>query len=286
MQKLAELCIRRPVFATMLILSLTVIGIFSFFSLGVDLLPKVDLPTISVTVSNSGSSAEQIETEITKRIEDGVNTISGIDELRSTSSEGVSTVVISFILEKNDDVAAQEVRDKVNLVVGQLPETALQPVIQKFDFDAAPILQIAVAASRPLRDVTQITRKQIKEQIENIPGVGQVQIVGGADREIHVWVDPDKLRAYNLTISEVANALRQQNMELPGGRVDQGATELTVRTVGRLSDPRAFNDVAVAIRGSYVVKVSDIGRAVDGEEELRSISRLNGEPAVTLVVSK
>jgi HAE1 family hydrophobic/amphiphilic exporter-1 len=286
MQKLAELCIRRPVFATMLILSITVVGIFSFFSLGVDLLPKVDLPTVSVTVSNPGASAEQIETEITKKIEDAVNTISGIDELRSTSSEGVAQVIASFILEKDGDVAAQEVRDKVNLIVADLPETAKQPVIQKFDPDAAPIMQIAVAAPRPLRDVTQIAKKRIKEQIENIPGVGQVQIVGGADREIHVWVDPDKLRAYNLTISEVATALRQQNMELPGGRVDQGPRELTVRTMGRLSDPKAFNDVAVALRGSYVVKISDIGRAVDGEEELRSVSRLNGQPAVTLVVSK
>ncbi len=286
MQKLAEICIQRPVFATMLILSLTVVGIFSFFSLGVDLLPKVDLPTVSVTVSNPGASAEQIETEISKKIEDAVNTISGIDELRSVSSEGVSQVIASFILEKNGDVAAQEVRDKVNLVVGDLPETARQPVIQKFDPDAAPIMQIAVAASRPLRDVTQIAKRRIKEQIENIPGVGQVQIVGGADREIHVWADPDKLRAYNLTISEVASALRQQNMELPGGRVDQGPRELTVRTMGRLSDPKAFNNIAVALRGSYVVKISDIGRAVDGEEELRSVSRLNGQPAVTLVVSK
>ncbi len=286
MQKLAELCIRRPVFATMLILSITVVGIFSFFSLGVDLLPKVDLPTVSVTVNNPGASAEQIETEITKRVEDAVNTISGIDELRSTSSEGVAQVIVSFILEKDGDVAAQEVRDKVNLIVGDLPETAKQPIIQKFDPDAAPIMQIAVAAPRPLRDVTQIAKKRIKEQIENIPGVGQVQMVGGADREIHVWVDPDKLRAYNLTISEVANALRQQNMELPGGRVDQGPRELTVRTMGRLSDPKAFNDIAVALRGSYVVKVSDIGRAEDGEEELRSVSRLNGQPAVTLVVSK
>jgi HAE1 family hydrophobic/amphiphilic exporter-1 len=196
MQKLAELCIKRPVFATMLILSLTVVGTFSFFSLGVDLLPRVDVPTVSISVTNPGASAEQIETEITKRIEDAVNTISGIDELRSTSSEGVSIVILSFLLEKNGDVAAQEVRDKVNLVVGQLPETALQPIIQKFDPDAAPIMQIAVAASRPLRDVTQLAKKQIKEQIENIPGVGQVQMVGGADR-IHAWINPDKLRAYN-----------------------------------------------------------------------------------------
>jgi HAE1 family hydrophobic/amphiphilic exporter-1 len=286
MQKLAELCIRRPVFATMLIMSLTVVGIFSFFGLGVDLLPKVDLPTVSISVANPGASAEQVETEITKKIEDAVNTISGIDELRSTSSEGVAQVIVIFLLEKNGDVAAQEVRDKVNLILGDLPETAKPPIIQKFDPDASPILQIVVAAPRPLRDVTLIARKRIKEQIENISGVGQIKLVGGANREIHVQVDPDRMRAYDLTVADIANAIRQQNAELPGGRVEEGARELTVRTMGRIMDPKAFNDVAVALRGSYVVRIRDIGKASDGEEELRSVSRLDGKPAVTLVVSK
>ena len=286
MNKLAEICIRRPVFATMLILSLTVVGIFSFSSLGVDLLPNVDVPTVSVIVNNPGSSAEQIETEITKKIEDTVNTISGIDDMRSTSSEGVSQVIISFLLDRNGDVAAQEVRDKVNLIADDLPETAKEPIIQKFDPDASPILQIAVAAPRPLRDVTQIAKKKIQEQTENISGVGKVQLVGGAEREIHVTIDPNKLRAYDLTISDVASALRAQNLELPAGRVDEGPRELTVRTIGRVSTAKEFNDVALARRGSYVVKISDIGKATDAEEELRSISRLNGSSAVTLVVSK
>src|SRR5207302_1947777 len=138
MHKLAEVCVHRPVFATMLVLALTVIGAFSFTSLGVDLTPKVDLPTISVIVRNPGSSPEQIETEITKKLEGAVNTISGIEDLRSFSSEGVSTVTISFSLDKNGEVAAQEVRDKISAVVGQLPDTAKLPVIQKFDPDANP----------------------------------------------------------------------------------------------------------------------------------------------------
>ena len=286
MQKLAEICIRRPVFATMLILSLTVVGIFSFFGLGVDLLPKVDVPTVSVTVSNPGASAEQIETEVTKKVEDAVNTISGLDEVRSTSSEGVSQVIVTFLLEKNGDVAAQEVRDKINLILPDLPETAKAPVIQKFDPDASPILQIVVAAPRPLRDVTQVARKRIKEQIENISGVGQIRLVGGANREIHVRVDPDRMRAYDVTVADVASAIRSQNTELPGGRVEEGTRELTVRTMGRIADPQSFNEIAVALRGSYVVKISDIGEATDAEEELRSVSRLDGQPAVTLVVSK
>ena len=254
MHKLAEICVRRPVFATMLVLSLTVVGTFCFFGLGVDQFPKIDMPTVAITVNNPGAAAEQIETEITKKVEDAVNTISGIDDLRSTSVEGVAQVIIQFSLDKNGDVAAQEVRERVNMIVGDLPETAKIPVIQKFDPDATPILQIVVSAPRPLRDVTQIAKKKIKEQIENIIGVGQVQLTGGADREVHVTVDPDRLRAYNLTVNDVAVALRTQNFELPGGRIDEGARELTVRTVGRLGQPEEFNDIAVATRGSYVVR--------------------------------
>jgi hydrophobic/amphiphilic exporter-1 (mainly G- bacteria), HAE1 family len=286
MQKLAEICVRRPVFATMLILSLTVVGLFSYKALGVDLFPKIDLPTVTVTVVNPGASPQEIETEITDKVEGAVNTISGIDELRSTSVEGVSQVFITFLLEKNADVAAQEVRDKVNLVVPDLPETAEEPVIQKLDTDAAPVLRIAVSAPRSLREVTDVADKQIKERIESINGVGQVQIVGGREREIQVWVDPDKMRAYNVTVAEVAAAVRSQNLEVPGGRVDEGTRELTVRTLGRIQDPASFNDLVVANRGSYSVKVSDIGYVEDGAEEQRTEARLNGQPAVTLIVSK
>ncbi len=286
MQKLAEICVRRPVFATMLILSLTVVGLFSYKSLGVDLFPKIDLPTITVSVVNPGASPQEIETEITDKVEGAVNTISGIDELRSTSVEGVSQVFITFILEKNADVAAQEVRDKVNLIVGDLPETAEEPIIQKLDTDAAPVLRIAISAPRSLREVTDVADKQIKDRIESINGVGQVQIVGGRTREIQVWVDPDKLRSYNVTVAEVAAAVRAQNMEVPGGRVDEGTRELTVRTMGRITDPASFNDLVVATRGNYQVKISDIGYIEDGAEEQRTQALLNGQPAVTLVVSK
>lgn len=286
MQKLAEICVRRPVFATMLIMSLTVVGIFSFSTLGVDLFPKVEFPTITVTVVNPGSSPQEIETEITDKIEGAVNTISGIDELRSTSVEGVSQVFVTFLLDKNADVAAQEVRDKVNLVIADLPETAEAPVVQKLDTDAAPILRIAVSAPRSLREVTDIADKQIKERIESISGVGQVQIVGGREREIQVWVDPDKLRAFNVTPAEVAAGVRAQNMEVPGGRIDEATRELTVRTLGRIKNPSDFNNLVVASRDGYSVKVSDIGYVEDGAEEQRTEARLNGRPAVTLVVSK
>jgi HAE1 family hydrophobic/amphiphilic exporter-1 len=285
-QKLAEICVRRPVFATMLILSLTVVGVFSYRSLGVDLFPKIDLPTITITVVNPGASPQEIETEITDKVEGAVNTISGIDELRSTSVEGVSQVFIGFLLEKNPDIAAQEVRNKIDLIVNDLPVTAEQPIVQKLDTDAAPVVRIAVSAPRSLREVTDVADNKIKQQIESINGVGQVQIIGGRTREIQVWVDPDKLRAFNVTVAEVANAVRAQNMEVPGGRVDEGTRELTVRTMGRIVKPEEFNDLIVATRGTYSVKLSDIGYAEDGAEEPRTEARLNGQPAVTLIVSK
>ena len=286
MQKLAEICVRRPVFATMLILSLTVVGLFSYNSLGVDLFPKIDLPTITVTVVNPGASPQEIETEITDKVEGAVNTISGIDELRSTSVEGVSQVFITFLLEKNPDVAAQEVRNKVDLVVNDLPVTAEQPIVQKLDTDAAPVLRIAVSAPRSLREVTDVADKKIKQQIESINGVGDVQIVGGRTREIQIWVDPDKLRAFNVTVAQVADAVRAQNMEVPGGRVEEGTRELTVRTMGRIVEPADFNNLVVANRDTYSVKLSDVGYAEDGAEEPRTEARLNGQPAVTLIVSK
>jgi HAE1 family hydrophobic/amphiphilic exporter-1 len=270
----------------MLILSLTVVGLFSYKSLGVDLFPKIDLPTITVTVVNPGASPQEIETEITDKVEGAVNTISGIDELRSTSVEGVSQVFITFLLEKNPDIAAQEVRNKIDLILNDLPLTAEQPIVQKLDTDAAPVVRIAVSAPRSLREVTDVADKQIKQQIESINGVGDVSIVGGRRREIEIWVDPDKMRAFNVTVAQVADAVRAQNMEVPGGRVDEGARELTVRTMGRIVDPAQFNDLIVANRGTYSVKLSDIGYAEDGAEEPRTEARLNGQPAVTLIVSK
>lgn len=286
MQKLAEICVRRPVFATMLILSLTVVGLFSYKSLGVDLFPKIDLPTITVTVVNPGASPQEVETEITDKVEGAVNTISGIDELRSTSVEGVSQVFITFLLEKSPDIAAQEVRNKVDLIVNDLPVTAEQPIVQKLDTDAAPVVRIAVSAPRSLREVTDVADKRIKQQIESINGVGEVTIIGGRRREIEVWVDPDKLRAFNVTVAQVAEAVRAQNMEVPGGRVDEGTRELTVRTMGRIIEPSEFNNLIVANRGTYSVKLSDVGYAEDGAEEARTEAKLNGQPAVTLIVAK
>jgi HAE1 family hydrophobic/amphiphilic exporter-1 len=286
MQWLAEICVKRPVFATMLIMSLVVVGLFSFVSLGVDLFPKIDFPTITVTVINPGASPQEIETEISEKVEEAVNTISGIDELRSTSIEGISQVFVQFVLEKDVNVAAQEVENRVQTVIPNLPETAEQPTVQKLDTDAAPVLRISISAPTSLRDVTDVAKHKVKERIESVNGVGQISIIGGRERQINVWVDPDKMRSYNVTAAEVSAALRIQNMEFPSGRIDQGQTESSVRTVGKIQKPEEFDDVVVATRGGYQVKIKDLGYTEDGAEEIRSEARLNGQPAVTLIVSK
>src|SRR4249920_1592462 len=199
MQWLASISVRRPVFATVIILSLTVVGAFAFLKLGLDRFPKVDFPTVIVMTRLPGAAPEEVETEISDKIEEAVNTISGIDELRSTSSEGVSTVIISFLLEKDVNIAAQEVRDRVNRALPLLPKTIDQPTVEKFDPDSAPVLTLAVSAKKPVRDITEYADKTLRRQLESVSGVGQVVVVGGRQRQVNVWLDADRLRGYNLT---------------------------------------------------------------------------------------
>src|SRR5262245_9899563 len=286
MRKLAETCVRRPVFATMLILALAAAGVFSYFSLGVDRFPRVDFTTITVTVVNRGASPEEVETEITEKIESAVSPISGIDELRSSSIEGLSQVFITFALEKSPDVAAAETRDKIELIRADLPDTAEPPVITKLDTGATPVMRLVVSGPSDLREVTEVADRLIRERLESVSGVGQVQLIGGSRREIQIRTDPSRLRAYNLAASEAASAIRDQNLALPGGRVSEGAREAPVRILGRIIDPAQFNEVVIATREGFPVKVRDIGQVVDTSEGRRTASLLNGRPVASLLVSK
>jgi len=281
-----ELCIRRPIFTLMLVSAPVVLGLAAYPRLGVDLFPDVDLPVVVVTTTLKGASVEEMESSVTKEIEEAVNTISGIDELRSTTKEGYSQVVIQFRLEKDGDTAAQEVRDKISTILSRLPTGTDPPLIDKFDVDATPVATIAVSGRRNLREVTEIARKRIKEDLETVTGVGSVVLVGGQRRAIHIWLDPDKLIAYRLSAEDVRQALMRQNVELPGGRVDQGPQELVLRTMGRMSSPEAFLDLIVADRGGQPIRIRDVGRVEDGTEEPRGLSRLDGEKAVSLIVQK
>src|ERR687884_2325240 len=286
MQKLAEICVRRPVFATVIILALTVIGGFSFFTLGVDRFPKIDIPTVSVNTTNTGAAPAEMETEVTDVLEGAVNTATGIDELRSTSSTGRSSISISFDLSKDPDVATQEVRDKVNTVLNRLPATADPPIVRKADPDAQPIILYSMTGPYSVRELTDIANDQIVKRVESAYGVGDVTIYGARLRQINIHLDPERLRAYNLSTADVASALRAQNLELPGGRVNEGAQTQTLRTMSRVTKVEEFNDIAVANRNGYSVKIGDVATVEDGGVDPNSISTLNGGPAVTLAIVK
>ncbi|GIW89501.1 MAG: hypothetical protein KatS3mg108_3825 [Isosphaeraceae bacterium] len=282
----SEICIKRPVFTWVLVMIPVVLGIVSYGRLGVDLFPDVDFPVCSVTTVLPGASVEEMETSVTKPIEDIINTISGIEELRSTTSEGVSVITVQFQLSKNGDVGTQEVRDKISTILADLPEGTETPIVDKFETDAMPVITLAVSGRRDFREITEIARRRIKERLETVDGVGAVSLVGGRTRAINVVVDTTKLAAYGLSVADVADALRRQNLEVPGGRLDQGSRELVVRTLGRINTAEEFDKLIVAKRGDYLVRIRDIGRAEEGFEEPRSQARLDGQNAVSLVIQK
>jgi HAE1 family hydrophobic/amphiphilic exporter-1 len=286
MQWLAEICIRRPIFATVLILLIGVIGLFGYSKLGVDRFPKIDLPIITITTRLPGAAPEDVETEITDKVEEAVNTISSIDELRSVSAEGVSQVFITFLLEKDVDVAAQEVRDHLNAVIPDLPKNIDLPVVTKLDPDQAPIVYIALKSSRPITEVTEFADKRVRRQLETISGVGGVKILGGRKRQVNVWLDPLRLRAANVTASDVQKAIDAQNLTMPGGHVDTGPEQLTLRVHGRVETAAEIGSLVVKQQGSHPLLVQDVARVEDGAEEIESSALRNGDPTVVMAIRK
>ena len=281
-----DICIRRPVFTTMLVMGPVVLGIASYSRLGVELFPNVDIPVVVVTTTLKGASVDEMESAVTKPVEEAVNTVSGIDELRSTTREGLSQIVVGFKLEKNGDIAAQELRDKMSILYSQLPVGTDQPKVEKFNLDATPVITVAISGRRSLREITEIAKKLIKEDLEAVSGVGAVVLVGGQTRAINVTADPNKLRARELSIEDVRAALIRQNLELPGGRVDQGKREEVLRTLGRVKKPTDFADIIITNRNGYPLRIRDVATIEDGVEEPRGLSRLDGDEAVSLVVQK
>lgn len=278
--------IRRPVATIMLCLAIVVLGLMSYSSMGVGMFPNIDVPYVLVQTTLAGASPEEVETSITKVIEESVNQVEGIDEIKSQSMEGASLVSIKFVMDKDGDVAAQEVRDKVELIKNDLPDGTEAPVVQKIDMDSIAVLNVIVSGDRDIVELTEIAKKKVKENIENIRGVGAVTIVGGREREIHITVNPLKLFSLNLPIGDVSSALADQNVEIPGGRVEQPHQEYTLRILGRIPTVSAFNDVFIANRNGTSIKISDIGYAEDSGEYERESTYLNGRRSVTLEVTK
>ncbi len=286
MQKLAEICVKRPVFAAVLILILVVVGAFGFGHLGVDRFPKVENPTVSVSTTYTGASPEAMETEITDVIEGSVNTIDGIDELRSSSSEGSSNVTIAFNLDKDPDVATQEVRDKVALVTNQLPIEVKAPTVRKQDPDSSPIIGVALAGDDSIRNITEYADKILTPQLENVEGVGDVSLAGGRLRQINIQPDPYKMRAYGLSVNDLITAVQNGNVELPGGDVEGGNTTYTLRTLGRVTNPADFGSISLKSAGGGIVHLRDVAEVVDGEQDPTTAADINNKPTVLLYVRK
>ncbi|HMJ12773.1 MAG TPA: efflux RND transporter permease subunit, partial [Polyangiaceae bacterium] len=286
MQWLAAICVRRPVFATVIVLVLSVIGAFSYLELGVDRFPKVDFPVVVVTTTVPGAAPDQIETEVSDKIESAVNTISGIDELMSTSVEGVSQVVVTFVLEKDINVGADEVREKVSSVIGELPTGIDPPIVTKVDPDATPILTLTISGADNVRNVSEFADKTVRRELESLSGVGQVTVIGGRARQINVWVNPDQLAKFELSPAELERALRAQNVELPSGRVEQGQRQLTLRTLGRVQSVDQLREIVVANRNGYAVKLNEVARVEDGMVEAESAGFQGTRATVLLNIRK
>jgi hydrophobe/amphiphile efflux-1 (HAE1) family protein len=284
--KLSEVAISRPVFTTMMMLALLVLGIFSWSDLSVDMYPKVDFPFVTVVTIYKGGSAETIETEVSKKIEDVVNQISGVRNITSQSREGYSLIFIEFELEKSGFEASNEVREKVAQIRRDLPDEADEPVISQYDPESAPIISVAISGRRPAKEITEFVKNNIKKRLESISGVGSVKLVGGAEREIEVELNPYRMESYGVTISDVQNAVTAANLEIPGGRIDESSREYLVRVMGRVDRVSQFRTVIVKNHKGTPVYLSDIATITDSTVEARSLSRYNGETAVSLTISK
>jgi HAE1 family hydrophobic/amphiphilic exporter-1 len=286
MQSLAEICIRRPITALMLILALVVVGATGYTRLNVDRSPSVELPTIYVRTSLPGASPVEVESLVTQPLEQNLNTLEGINELRSISTLGRSFVILTFNLDRDPNTAAEDVRSRVSSTLSELPFDATPPEVAKFDVDQAPILSIAMSGDRPVRELTELAERIVKLALERAEGVGEVEVFGGLTRSINIWVDADRLAAYNLPITEVRDAIARQNASIPGGNVTGPLVESTLRTVGRVADPRDFEDIVIANRDGRPIRIRDIGRAEDGTLEERTTARLNGKPCVQMDVRR
>ena len=289
MMGIVKTSIRHPVFAVMIIAALVGLGWISIGRLGVDLFPNVEFPYVSVTTTLEGASPETIESEVTDIIEENVNTIDGIESLQSFSNEGVSSILVEFALTTDINVKAQDVRDKVQLALADLPSDVDPPVVDKVDPDAAPIISVMIAGDIPIREITAFADDIAKDEIQRIKGVGSVSIVGGRDRAIRVWLDNNRMRSFGVTADDVRMAVQSEHAELPGGRLEVagGTREFGVKTLAEATTPADFADLPVAYReNGVVIHVGDVARVEDGLEDERSAAFLNGRRGVSLDVRK
>ncbi|HPF36863.1 MAG TPA: efflux RND transporter permease subunit, partial [Candidatus Krumholzibacteria bacterium] len=276
----------RPVTTTMVVVIMVVMGFYSYGHLNTELIPRINFPVIVVTTVYPGAAPGEVESQITKRIEDEVATLADIDELTSTSMESMSQVIVQFDLETDDDQDAIDVKDKVDLIAGELPEDAEDPVITKYDIGGEAVVELALSGERPLRELYQLADQRIREPLSRIAGVADVEIIGSQEREIHVAVRPERLRAYGLTLNDVLGVLAAANRNVPVGHITRGAGETNVRMVGEVADPRELSLQRLMLPGGGTIPLSEVADVHDTTEEVREASLWNGRPAVTVAVKK
>src|SRR5512146_89660 len=274
---LSDVSIKRPVFATMMMLALVLLGITAYFKLAIDEYPDITYPTVVVQVSWPGASPEVMERDVSRPLEETLNTVQGVKEITSTSGEGASMVRVQFNLGVDVMAAQQDVQAKVAATRRGLPRDILDPIVRHFDPNDRPIMSIAVQSNeRSLRDLTDLANEVISPRIEATDGVGEVDVVGGRARQIRVQVDPSALRSYGITPGQVAAALDRENQEVPAGSVKRPTDQRSVRVLGRITDPKDFSKIVVAARNGAPIRVGDVGTVVDGEEEPRSAAFMEG----------
>jgi HAE1 family hydrophobic/amphiphilic exporter-1 len=283
---LADTSVKRPVFATMLVLVLVVLGIVSYPNIGVDLFPKVDLPIVNITTRLKGASSEIMDIDVTDKIEEAVNTINGVKTISSTSTEGSSVITVEFVLERDIDLAIQDVREKISIIRTKLPTDIDEPIVEKVDPDATPILWFALSGERSVRELSTYADEILKEQLQKINGVGAIRLYGLRLRQARVWLDADHLRAYGIAAQDVMRSLQRENIELPGGRIESDTKEYTIKVKGEFPTIQQFNDMIVGYYKGSPIRVRDVGRAEDGMEEKRSIARFNGINSVSVGIQK
>ena len=284
---LSDISIRRPVFATMMMVTLVVLGIVAYKRLSLDEYPDVTYPVIIVQTSYPGTSPEVMERQISRPIEQAVNTVQGIYEVSSTSLEGISIVRLQFNLGADVKGAQQDVQAKVSGVRRQLPPDVDEPIVRHFDPNDSPIITIAVQSTeRPLREITDMADETIVTRLQSVPGVGAVNRTGGSERVIRVQLDPTALNAYRVSPQQVMQALQRENQEVPAGRVDYGDMERLVRVTGRVIEPRQFANIVVAVRDNVPIRISDLGTVIDGEADKRTAAEIDRNPAVSIDVLK
>ncbi|MBD3178618.1 MAG: MMPL family transporter, partial [Candidatus Latescibacteria bacterium] len=283
---LFRIFIRKPVLTTMILVALLVLGVNSYRDMIVEMMPQIDLPFVVVTTVYPGASPEEIESQITKKIEDEIATIANVKKIESTSMENMSQVIVEFELETDVDMDAIDVKDKVDAILSDLPEDAERPIIQKWDINAIPIIELTVSAPRPLQEVYRISDRVIKERLSRIGGVGEVEITGKREREIRVEVQQERLRAYGLGLLDIVGIVSAENLNVPAGHITRGASETTIRMVGEVNAPSDLAKLRIPLPGGSTIPLSEIADIVDGTEELREYSSFNGEPVIGLSIIK